>query len=73
MRALLWHMVSSSQIVDFIERHQQNAGVSPSFKDIADHFGFRSPTTVADHLRLIRRMELRYATAAGVNLFLKRP
>lgn len=43
------------QIVDFIERHQQNTGVSPSFKDIAHQFGFRSPTTVADHLRLIRQ------------------
>src|SRR6185436_2623520 len=30
-------------------------GVAPSFKEIADHFGFRSLTTVADHVRLIRQ------------------
>lgn len=43
------------QIVDFIERRQQATGVTPSFKEIGDHFGFSSPTTVADHLRLIRQ------------------
>ena len=43
------------QIVDFIEREQRDTGVTPSFKEIADAFGFRSLTTVADHLRLIRQ------------------
>jgi repressor LexA len=43
------------QIVDFIDRHQHNSGVTPSFKEIADQFGFRSLTTVADHVRLIRQ------------------
>jgi repressor LexA len=43
------------QIVDFIQRRQQTSGLTPSFQDIAEHFGFRSPTTVADHLRLIRQ------------------
>jgi repressor LexA len=43
------------QIVDFIDRQRQNTGVAPSFKEIADQFSFRSPTTVADHLRLIRK------------------
>ena len=43
------------QIVDFIDRHRHNTGVAPSYKEIADQFGFRSPTTVADHLRLIRK------------------
>ena len=28
---------------------------TPSFQEIAEHFGFKSPTTVADHLRLIRQ------------------
>ncbi len=27
----------------------------PAFQEIADHFGFRSLTTVADHLRLIKQ------------------
>jgi repressor LexA len=43
------------QIVDFIDRQRHNTGVVPSFKEIADQFGFRSLTTVADHLRLIRK------------------
>ena len=43
------------QIVDFIERQQRDTGVTPSFQQIADEFGFRSLTTVADHLRLIRQ------------------
>jgi repressor LexA len=43
------------QIVDFIRRRQQASGLTPSFQEIAEHFGFKSPTTVADHLRLIRQ------------------
>lgn len=43
------------QILDFIQNTQQVLGVAPSFKDIARQFGFRSLTTVADHLRLLRR------------------
>jgi repressor LexA len=42
------------QIVDFIQ-DQQQAGAPPSFHEIAEHFGFASLTTVADHLRLIRQ------------------
>lgn len=42
------------QILDFISRRQQEQGASPTFQEIADHFGFRSLTTVADHLRLIK-------------------
>jgi repressor LexA len=43
------------QVLDFIRREQEQAGVTPSFADIARHFSFRSLTTVADHLRLIRQ------------------
>jgi repressor LexA len=43
------------QILDFILRTQGETGVSPSWKEIAAHFGFKSDTTVGDHLRLIRR------------------
>jgi len=43
------------QIVDFIDRQCRDTGVAPSFQEIADQFGFRSLTTVADHLRLIRQ------------------
>jgi repressor LexA len=43
------------QILDFIRREQDQAGVAPTLAEIARHFGFRSLTTVADHLRLIRQ------------------
>lgn len=43
------------QIVDFIEQHGRETGFAPSFKEIAARFSFRSLTTVADHLRLIRQ------------------
>jgi repressor LexA len=43
------------QVVAFIERRHEETGGAPSFKEIAGHFGFRSLTTVADHLRLIRQ------------------
>ena len=43
------------QIVDFIDRHQHKTGAAPTLREIADEFGFRSVTTVADHLRLIRQ------------------
>ena len=43
------------QIVEFIDRQWHQSGVTPSFQEIADQFGFRSLTTVADHLRLIRQ------------------
>ena len=46
------------QILDFIRREQDQAGVAPTLAEIARHFGFRSLTTVADHLRLIRRKGL---------------
>ena len=43
------------QIVDFIGQTLHQTGVPPSFQEIADAFGFRSLTTVGDHLRLIRQ------------------
>jgi repressor LexA len=43
------------QIVAFVDLHQRNTGGAPSFQEIASHFGFKSLTTVADHLRLLRQ------------------
>jgi repressor LexA len=43
------------QIVEFIQHRQNESGLAPSYQEIAEHFGFASVTTVADHLRLIRR------------------
>ncbi len=43
------------QLVDFISHHIYVSGYAPSMQDIADHFGFRSLTTVADHLKSLER------------------
>ncbi len=43
------------QLVGFIAQCHHDTGRAPTFQEIADHFGFRSLTTVADHLRLLRR------------------
>src|SRR5436309_10645908 len=42
------------QILDFIQRCQQTTGVTPSLREIAAQFGFRSMSTVVDHVRLIQ-------------------
>jgi repressor LexA len=38
------------QILEFIEKSQNIKGVTPSVREIAGHFGFRSPRSVSDHL-----------------------
>lgn len=43
------------QICDFIEKTQRDSGVTPTFKEIAEHFGFRSLNSVTEHLRLLRQ------------------
>jgi repressor LexA len=42
------------QIVNFILHCQQAGGALPSFQDIADHFGFRSPNAVMGHIKRLR-------------------
>ena len=41
------------RIVDFIQTCVRDSGRPPTRKEIAHHFGYRSLTTVEDHLRLI--------------------
>jgi repressor LexA len=42
------------QIVDFILNCQHKGTIVPSFQEIADHFGFRSPNAVMGHIRRLR-------------------
>ena len=41
--------------MDFIQTHQQSEGIVPTLREIADHFGFRSMTAAADHVRALRK------------------
>jgi repressor LexA len=43
------------RILDFIQSHQQSEGIVPTLREIADHFGFRSMTAAADHVRALRK------------------
>jgi repressor LexA len=43
------------QILDFIQSHQRTDGVAPTYQEIAERFGFRSPNSVTTHLRLLRQ------------------
>lgn len=41
-------------VLDFIVEAQEDDGVSPTLREIAAHFGFRSKTAAADHVRALR-------------------
>ena len=43
------------EILDYIRSRQAEAGDTPSFREIGDHFGFKSPNAVRDHLRALAR------------------
>ncbi len=45
-------------ILDFIEVFRDREGVSPTHREIRDHFGYRSYGTVYKHLRLLREKGL---------------
>jgi repressor LexA len=42
------------QILDFIQKWQRTEGATPTFREIADQFGFRSLNSVIEHVRLLR-------------------
>ena len=42
------------QILDFIQKRQRTDGATPTFREIADRFGFRSLNSVTEHVRLLR-------------------
>ena len=43
------------QVLDFIQRSQQTEGIVPTVREIAGHFGFRSPRAASDHVDALRR------------------
>jgi repressor LexA len=43
------------QILDYIHRSQQAEGITPSFRDIAREFGFRSMTSAIDHVSALKK------------------
>lgn len=43
------------EILDFIETYTKEKGHSPSFRDIMNHFGFRSTAAVYNHLEALKK------------------
>lgn len=43
------------QVLAFIQNRQHDAGFVPTLQETADHFGFKSPNSVRQHLRLIEK------------------
>jgi repressor LexA len=43
------------QVLDFIQRSQQREGITPTMREIAGNFGFRSPRAATDHVAALRR------------------
>ena len=43
------------QFLDFIRKWQRTEGATPTFREIADQFGFRSLNSVTEHIRLLRQ------------------
>jgi repressor LexA len=43
------------QVLDFIQRSQQREGTTPTLREIASNFGFRSPRAATDHVAALRR------------------
>jgi len=43
------------EILDFIREEQQTKGITPSTREIQEHFGFASQTSVMDHLNALRK------------------
>src|SRR5436190_13964857 len=42
------------QILDFITKKQDSEGFTPTFREIAAHFGFSSPNAALEHVEAIR-------------------
>jgi repressor LexA len=47
--------VKQRQILEFIQACQEQQGSPPTYREIADQFGFRSLNSVTEHLRLMRQ------------------
>lgn len=43
------------QVLEFVQASQREAGVMPTLREIAAHFGFRSSRAAADHLDALKR------------------
>ena len=43
------------EIFNFLRKIQNRQGVAPTYREIADHFGFKSPKAAMDHVRALEK------------------
>jgi repressor LexA len=43
------------QVLAFYRNRQRETGIVPTLQEVADHFGFKSPNSVRQHVRLIEK------------------
>jgi len=43
------------QVLDFLKPHMWTIGAQPSYREIAEHFGWTNPVTVLQHLKALER------------------
>ena len=59
MYSMLLSMVKltteQQKVLDFVMDEQERTGSSPTVREIASHFGYKSPNNASQHLRLIER------------------
>lgn len=46
------------EVLAFVEERQRQTGFAPTLQETAEHFGFKSPNSVREHLRLIEKKGL---------------
>lgn len=59
------------EILDYIYKFADENGYPPTYRDIGDHFGIKSPNGVADHLKALEKkgeINLKHNTARGIEL-----
>jgi len=47
--------VRQEQVLTFYKDHHRQTGIFPTLQEAADHFGFKSPNAVSEHLRLAEK------------------
>ncbi len=54
-----------SDILDFLIETHRAQGMTPTYREIADRFGFKSTRAVADHIYALEKRDI-YAVVPGV-------
>lgn len=44
-----------TEVLDFLRRFKSRNRVAPTYREIADHFGFKSPKAAVDHVRALEK------------------